>query len=940
MIRINSNHEQLSPLWDFIKREQGNPGFDRLHAEFRYLSALSDSLGGKFDKLLKDAVSKLTEDIAVCETTTSGTVKKIEDMLAPMASDAKSYEFLCVSHAHIDMNWMWGYHETTAVVIATMRTMLDLLDEYPNFIFSQSQASVYRIIEEFAPDMFEEIKQKIKEGRWEIMASTWVEADKNMPSGESLARHILYTKKYMEEKFGIPQDELIIDFEPDTFGHSRNVPEIMNSGGVKYYYHFRGHVGEKILYHWKAPSGSDAIVYSDPFVYGGSIEYKLAEFAPEMARITGGKTLLKLYGVGDHGGGPTRRDLNKIIEMNSWPLFPRFTFGRLRDYFESVKGRKESLPLISDEINFVFDGCYTTQTRIKAGNLKAERLLQEAELFSSAAAISSGRTYPGDLLSEAWRKTLFNQFHDIVTGSGVTETREYASGLYQQVFAAAESARTLAQEAIAKKINTAPLFKKEESPRDAIGQGAGGGYGQTGRGVGRERVYHVFNSLPYNRREVTEITVWDYEGDFSQAAIRDTKGNYLRWQAGASGEYWGHLFDTLLVELSVPASGYESIVIEEKPDCAQKTSFFNDTRVQTPDTFILENEYIKVSLDPLDGSIASYRDKESGTEFAGAACGMGIIRLANECIHKGLTNWNGGMSSWTIGRFNEICNTNKKIEIVPLSRGPFRAAYKLNWSFGHGSQITEVISLDSNSRFLRYELICDWREFGSEKDGGVPNLHFYLPLNYSGRYYFDVPAGITERKPVDMDLPAQSFVFAENPDAPVSLALFSADKYGFRCLDKSLSLTLIRGSYDPDITPETVRHKINFAVAAVREKDGSALIRDSSIYRHPFTVISGKSHGGDLSPSDSLFCHVSGSVVVSAFKQAEGEEKKYIVRLYEVDGKKTKAEFALGFTASAAWLTDLTERTNSGSCILSNGGKSLAVEVPPYCIRTVIVELT
>jgi alpha-mannosidase len=157
------------------------------------------------------------------------------------------------------MNWMWRFDETVAATLDTFRTMLNLMEEYPEFKFSQSQASVYKIVEEFDPDMLEEIKKRIKEGRWEVTASTWVESDKNMPNGESLVRHILYTKRYLSELLGVDPGTLNIDFEPDTFGHNLNVPEILARGGVKYYYHCRGYDGHDI-YRWKSPSGSSVIM--------------------------------------------------------------------------------------------------------------------------------------------------------------------------------------------------------------------------------------------------------------------------------------------------------------------------------------------------------------------------------------------------------------------------------------------------------------------------------------------------------------------------------------------------------------------------------------------------------------------------------------------------------------------------------------------------------
>jgi alpha-mannosidase len=946
MIKINTNHAQLAALREYVKSQEANPHFNRIYAELRFLCALSDSTGGRYDPLLRDAAAGLAADIAGEGSVRAAAVQKTENMLSALEIEAKSYEFLCVAHAHIDMNWMWGYHETVALTLATMKTMLDMMEEFPAFTFSQSQASVYRIVEEFAPELFARIKKRVNEGRWEILASTWVEADKNMPSGESLTRHILHTKQYISETFGIDKDDLVIDFEPDTFGHSRNVPEICNSGGVRYYYHCRGQVGEHILYRWRAPSGSELIVYTEPFWYNADMDSLTAEYAPELARISGGKTLLKVYGVGDHGGGPARRDITRIIEMDSWPLYPRFTFGRLRDYFNSVALRRESLPLLTSEINFVCDGCYTTQSRIKAGNRKSERLLKEAELYGSAATLYTGREYPAGQLNEAWRKTLFNQFHDIIPGSGVTETREYASGLYQQVFAAAESIRTLALGAIADRINTAPLFRRPSAlPEDTAseskaiaesrGEGAGVGRGQTGRSAGKERVYHLFNPLPFDRRGLSAITIWDYEGDFSQVIARGDTGKPLPVQAGESGDYWGHHFDTLWVDASVPACGYTSVVIDEQPDYTPRTSFINDMRIQSPDAFVLENEHIKVSLKPGDGGIASFIDKKSGNDLASQG-EFGIFRLAWESVHKNITDWNGGMSAWFTGTFKRIIPLDG-FEIVPVCRGALRNAYKLSASFGQASSLQITVSLEAGSKRLCYEVICDWREFGSDQNG-VPNLHFYLRLPCKSTYRFDVPFGITERPPVDMDMPAESFVLAENTG--VSLALLSRDKYAFRCLDKSMSLTLIRGAYDPDLTPETGRHEIAFAITPIESASdcNAPPVQESLDYRHPFTVISGVRHTGDIAPSGSLIRLNSGSVSLSAVKRSETGGNRLLFRVFETDGKDTIAEFTLGFRVQAAYLTDANEEKRLGTCSLSEDGKSFSFAVPAYGVRAVILE--
>ena len=165
---------------------------------------------------------------------------------------AKKYTVLCIGHAHIDMNWMWGWDETVPVALDTFETVLKLMREFPQFTFAQSQASVYEIVEAFAPPMLDEIRQRIREGRWEVTASTWVEADRNMGTGESIARHLLYTRQYLSRLLDIPMESMCLDFEPDTFGHGAHTATALSQGGVRWYYHCRGYDGPP-LYRWRAP---------------------------------------------------------------------------------------------------------------------------------------------------------------------------------------------------------------------------------------------------------------------------------------------------------------------------------------------------------------------------------------------------------------------------------------------------------------------------------------------------------------------------------------------------------------------------------------------------------------------------------------------------------------------------------------------------------------
>ncbi len=302
------------------------------------------------------------------------------------------------------------------------------------------------------------------------------------------------------------------------------------------------------------------------------------------------------------------------------------------------------------------------------------------------------------------------------------------------------------------------------------------------------------------------------------------------------------------------------------------------------------------------------------------------------------------MTAWMIGRFKNIENLGKGFEIKSSAQGGLRNAWHLKFSFGKASTMEAVISLDSGSRLLRYDITCDWKEFGSDKE--IPNLHFHLPLGWKPEYLFDVPFGVKERKPVDMDLPGESFVIAKNSAGP-SLGLLSMDKYGFRCKEDSLSLTLIRSSIDPDPTPETGRHRISFALIPFGASESSEdIVRESLTYRRAMTIISGKNKGGktqDLEPSGS-FLKLKGGVL-SAVKRAESEttgtqeDKKLIFRIYEIQGKDTTAELSLAFAASSAFTSNALEEKHLEDCKLSGDGKTVTFKLPKYSVKTLFVEL-
>ena len=201
--------------------------------ELLYAVQLSAAFDHDSDSLVNEAIGQVWQTVQSEGAITRAACLAVETQLASLAVRAKSFTQICIGHAHIDMNWMWSFDETVSITLDTCRTMLDLMDQYSDYTFAQSQASVYEIVATHDPALLERIRQRVQEGRWEVTAATWVESDRNMPNAESTVRHLLYTRRYLADLLGIDPDSLALEFEPDTFGHLQNVPEILADAGVR-----------------------------------------------------------------------------------------------------------------------------------------------------------------------------------------------------------------------------------------------------------------------------------------------------------------------------------------------------------------------------------------------------------------------------------------------------------------------------------------------------------------------------------------------------------------------------------------------------------------------------------------------------------------------------------------------------------------------------------
>lgn len=914
----------------------------RILSELEYLLAMSESLDARQQNLVSQAIKKLWDDVEANGAVTKERTLDLETELAELGPEVKKLQVILIAHAHIDMNWMWGFQETASVTVDTFETMLQLMEEYSQFTFSQSQASVYRIIEEYRPEMLDQIRQRVREGRWEVTASTWVENDKNMSGSEAMARHILYTKTYLSKLLGIEEDSLQIDFEPDTFGHNENMPEILSQGGVKYYYHCRGYNKEHV-YRWQAPSGAEVLVYREPVWYNDeAVEYDALGYVPGFCKKYGLDTAMKFYGVGDHGGGPTRKDIETWTEMQKWPLLPVIKFGTLKEFFSNLERFREKLPVVKQELNYIFTGCYTSQARIKRANKIGEDRLYQAEALDVMAknALPAYRT--GSEFRNAWEKVLFNQFHDILPGSGVIETTNYALGEFQKAVAASQINLNHAMRALCSSMDTSSLGTGETENRP-FGAGVGfgledaGGYmtGFVSRAAGKRRVVTVFNPTRYSRQENVKVILWDWSGDCTLLQAWDTEGKEVPCEVTEEGtHYWGHHYHTVLLYAEVDAFGYETYVLDEKEEetLRKEWSAFSHSPEEDPrvDQFtdmpiVLENEKVRAVFRTETLQLISFVDKESKEEkIAEPSCSFRLIR--ENTVH--------GMTAWRVGTYMEVLDINQDRPAKLIRREMKHLAQRLEYEIPfENSKLKVCVTLNKGSRILHYDVYVDWHELGS-KDKGVPQLNFTVPFGYQASGYLcNVPFGVKKREALAQDVPCLGFMCGEPKEQKTAVMVMSDCKYGFRGYEDSISTALLRGSYDPDTAPDQGEHHFRIGVG-ISSSAAGCLTEDYERFIHPLYTCSNSVHEGSLPMKDS-FLQIEGNVKVTALKPAE-DGQGVIVRMHNLQETEVSAIMRTRKEIVRAEVTDVLERKKQ---TLADKGKEIALTVPAGAVRTVYLAL-
>src|SRR5918993_2867555 len=348
-------------------------------------------------------------------------------------------------HAHLDLAWLWPIEETRRKARRTFASVLGLMDRYADFTFNQSSAQLYKWVEEDAPDLFDRVKERVAEGRWEPVGGSWVEPDCQIPSGESFVRQLFYGQRYFQNTFG---RRCSVAWFPDTFGYSPGLPQLLRGAGLSGFFTYKLNWNETNdfphdLFEWEGIDGTRVVAHT--FENPGT-DYN-GDVAPRDLYGTwcnfGGKRYhnesLFSFGWGDGGGGPSEKMLENFARLRDFPAMPRLRMARVDEFFASLPS--EELPKWVGELYLeLHRGTLTTQAKVKKLNREAEHRLLEAEAFATLAALE-GAPYPAPRLERLWKMLLLNQFHDILPGSSISEVYEDAHRELEEAVGGAEELR-------------------------------------------------------------------------------------------------------------------------------------------------------------------------------------------------------------------------------------------------------------------------------------------------------------------------------------------------------------------------------------------------------------------------------------------------------------------------------------------------------------------
>ncbi|HBE40973.1 MAG TPA: hypothetical protein DDW27_07175, partial [Bacteroidales bacterium] len=796
----------------------------------------------------------------------------------------------------------------------------------------QSQAAVYNFVEMVDPPLLEQVKKYVKAGRLELAGGMWTEGDMNLSSGEAIIRSFLLGQRYFQSRFGKMAN---IGWLPDNFGHISQMPQILKLAGCDYYYFHRckPYLG---TFWWIAPDSSKVLCYAND-TYNGNITPELKNeidiFSPDKRRI------LHITGVGDHGGGPTRENIELVHQLDNTPGYPAVKFTTAGDFFKKTSKEMDGRPTHRGEMQFIFEGCYTNVAGIKEGNRNSENTLYASEFFNTLRWLN-GDKYPASDFKDLWETVTFNQFHDILPGSGINEANKEAIARYSEVLRITTELRNNAFRKMADEVKF-----------------------QTGMG----QPVVAYNLQPASRKAVVEANIYSHEqpvtaslvrwgsyygskniratdkgqGNVPSVLVRDASGKtYPAQIVWGKSTPPGYTSKVQFVADNLPAGGYKTFYIDmTKPGEFNELIPFNDNTFET--------DFFTVKFDMKTGGIISLFDKRFNKEYVREGGEFNKLRIY-------LEDKKGGMKSWVINKIVKQEDVTNVAGVKVVEDGPVRACVESVKTWGNSRFVQRTYIYRSYPR-IDFDVEVHWLETGSDTTDS-PMLRAVFPLNMpDSKFYSQVPFQVVER-PVDgmingreapshlkhadaygikaevedgQEVPAQKWV--DVTDGKVGIALLNKTRYGHSYSRGDLRITLMRSAGEPDIYPNLGKYDISYSLYphAGDWKNGVwAEGEDFNIpvyAAEPPSLALVKAHA--TRPEEASFFSIdSKNVALSGLKQAE-EGKELIVRLVETEGKETTVNVKLPVAISSARRLNIIELPLEKTALPQVSGQSVQVKI-------------
>jgi alpha-mannosidase len=792
-------------------------------------------------------------------------------------------------HAHIDVAWMWTLGQTRRKVERTFYNVLRLMEQFPDYHFSQSQPQVYEFIRQDHPALFAAIQERVAAGRWEPMGGMWVEADCNLSGAESLVRQLLLGRDYFRQHFGKDAETRVL-WLPDVFGYAWALPQLIKQAGLDYFmtikigwsqynrlpydtFLWQGLDGTQVLTHFSTVKETGS-TFASTYNSLANAEESLGAWQNFQQKDLQ-RDLLMAYGYGDGGGGPTRQMLENIERMGAFPGLPQVKQSSVRKFFESITplARDHKMPVWNGELYLEYHrGTYTTQARNKRTNRKSEFLLHDAEFLAAfAAQLNPEYAYPREAFTEAWRTVCLNQFHDIIPGSSISPVYEESLAQYAQVGQAVTDERQAALAALSASLGGDLLF---------------------------------VNPAPFSRTDLAFIP-----GETAGGILID--GRLLTVQPVQGG--------ALVDPGELPAYSVTPAVVQPVPALpAPKPGDWDRA---------LENDYLRVEFSPA-GDITRIFDKPENREvlIPGA--------IANQ--FQAFEDRPKDFDAWDIDIYydDKIYFAEPAWSMRLVEAGPLRWTVEVKRKI-LSSEITQRISLRHNSPRLDFDTAVNWVE-----------RHILLKVAFpvevlSPAATYEIQWGNVQRpthKNTSWDwarFETCAHKWVDLSEGGYGVSLLNDCKYGHDIHGQVLRLTLLRSPTKPDPTADFGEHYFVYSLLPHAgswqqgtQQEAYALNDPVIVYRSP------EGEGKPAAGRCSLVTCSAGNVVIETVKRAEDGEGM-IVRLYESHRKRATVRLRFAFAVRQAWQTNLLEENESA---LQVEGNSVYFHLRPYQIMTMRVK--